>query len=359
MTTQDFIITLFYAVDQEMLAVPKHPDAKLYPSEVVTLALLHAIKGGGTRAFYRWLTRAYLPLFPQVPDRTRLARLFKTHTAWTTRFLAMPTVLGVADSDGIELLHLMREGRSSAQIGKKGQSNYRWMVGGKLGFILKQWGLMCAWDCATANIHETPFHPLIAQFDGQMIVLTDTGFHAKTGDPANMQVCPRGTGNARMLVETVLSMLTTVCHSKKMGHRVWASFHARVAWTMAAFNLLARWGLEIDDEGLPGFGHRLYPDSDPRAMALFSLLAQAYPTSPALMLAHAIIREATAVTKGAPTIDFALAAMEHTLQLPYGTGFTLFAIGRTAGWIGHALEQYQGERMIRPRARYIGVPPRP
>jgi hypothetical protein len=98
MTTPDFIIALFYAVDQEMLEVPKHPDAKLYPSEVVTLALLYAIKGGGTRAFYRWLTRDYLPLFPQVPERTRLARLFKTHTAWTTRFLAAPTVLGVADT---------------------------------------------------------------------------------------------------------------------------------------------------------------------------------------------------------------------------------------------------------------------
>jgi citrate synthase len=112
-------------------------------------------------------------------------------------------------------------------------------------------------------------------------------------------------------------------------------------------------------ERLPGFGHHLYPDSDPRAVALFSLLAEAYPTSPALTLAHAVIREATAVTNGAPTIDFALAVLEHTLQLPYGTGLTLFAIGRTVGWIGHALEQYQGERMIRPRARYIGVPPHP
>jgi hypothetical protein len=121
MTTPDCIIALFYAVDQEMLAVPKHPDAKLYPSEVVTLALLHAIKGGGTRAFYRWLTCDYLALFPQVPERTRLARLFKTHMAWTARFLAAPTVLGVADSYGIELLHPMREGRSPAQIGKKGQ----------------------------------------------------------------------------------------------------------------------------------------------------------------------------------------------------------------------------------------------
>ena len=98
MTPQDFIIALFCAVDQEMLDVPKHPAAKLSPSEVVTLALLFAIKGGGTRAFYRWLTRDYLALFPQVPERPRLARLFKTHTAWTTRFLAAPTVLGVAES---------------------------------------------------------------------------------------------------------------------------------------------------------------------------------------------------------------------------------------------------------------------
>src|SRR5438105_11562376 len=110
MTTQDFVIALFYAVDQEMLDIPKHPDAKLSPSEVVTLALLAAIKGGGTRAFSRWLTRDYLPLFPQVPERTRLARLFKAHTAWTTRFLAMPTVLGVADSYGIALIHPMRAG---------------------------------------------------------------------------------------------------------------------------------------------------------------------------------------------------------------------------------------------------------
>jgi hypothetical protein len=159
-------------------------------------------------------------------------------------------VLGVADSYGIELLHPRREGRSPAQIGKKGQSNHRWIVGGKLCFILNQWGLICAWDCVTANVHDTHFHPLIAQFRDQMIVLTATGFHAKTGDPTNMQVCPRGTWNTRMLVETVLSRLTTVFHSKKVGHRVWAYFHARVVWTMVAFNLLARWGLEIDDEGM-------------------------------------------------------------------------------------------------------------
>uniref|UniRef100_UPI0039780627 hypothetical protein n=1 Tax=Salmonella sp. SAL4449 TaxID=3159904 RepID=UPI0039780627 len=73
MTTQEFIIALFSAMDQERRDVPHPPDATLYPREVVTLVLLHAIKGGGTRAFYRWLTRTYLPLFPQVPERSRLA----------------------------------------------------------------------------------------------------------------------------------------------------------------------------------------------------------------------------------------------------------------------------------------------
>ena len=47
-------------------------------------------------------------------------------------------------------------------------------------------------------------------------------------------------------------MRTTVFHSKKVGHRVWAYCRARIAWTMAACNLLARWGLEIDDENMVG-----------------------------------------------------------------------------------------------------------
>jgi hypothetical protein len=57
MTTQDFLLALFYVVDQEMLGVPKRPDATHSPSAVVTLALLCAIKGGGRRAFSRWVTR--------------------------------------------------------------------------------------------------------------------------------------------------------------------------------------------------------------------------------------------------------------------------------------------------------------
>ena len=86
MTTVDFITDLFCRIDERMHTLPKHSQAVLWPSEVVTLGVLHAVKGVGNRAFYRWLTRDYQP-FPHLPERTRLFRLFKTHRRWTSLFL--------------------------------------------------------------------------------------------------------------------------------------------------------------------------------------------------------------------------------------------------------------------------------
>src|SRR5215218_9678229 len=241
MTTVELITALFYEVDEQMGAIPKHPEAHLWPSEVVTLGLLHALKGGGNRAFYRWLTRDYRALFPHLPERTRLFHLFRTHQDWTQIFLAAPTVLGVIDTYGIELIHPMREGRSPHQIGRKGLSNHRWIVGGKLCLLLNQGGLVVAWACATANVADNTFQGLVRQVEEQMIVLSESAFHAAEGDPTNLKLCQRGEWEERILVETVLSMLTVVCHCKKVMHRVWAYFHARLAFTMAAFNVLVQW----------------------------------------------------------------------------------------------------------------------
>jgi len=87
----------------------------------------------------------------------------------------------------------MREGRSPQQIGQKGISTHRWIVGGKLAFVLNHVGLIVGWDCDTANVYDAVFHPLIAQFADQMVILTDSNFHAQAGDPPHMKVCPRGT----------------------------------------------------------------------------------------------------------------------------------------------------------------------
>lgn len=112
MSTDDFIMALFLRVDTVMADVPKDPRAHLYPSEIVTLALLFAQKGVGPQAFYRWLSRNYLSWFPGLPERTRLFRLFAAHADWAEVFLAQPTILGVIDSYGIELRHLWREDRA-------------------------------------------------------------------------------------------------------------------------------------------------------------------------------------------------------------------------------------------------------
>jgi len=106
-----------------------------------------------------------------------------------------------------------------------------------------------------------------------------------------------------------------------------------------------------------GFGHRLYPDGDPRARALLSLIAEHLPDSPTLVLAQSIADTVARMTGKLPTIDFALATLEIALSLPDGAALALFALGRTVGWIGHAIEQYHSSQIIRPRARYSGRPP--
>lgn len=251
MTTEDFIIELFYRIDEELKNAKKHPQAILSPSEVVTIAFLFALKGVGNRAFYRWLERDYLHLFQRLPERTRLFRLFLRHRSLTDVFLANPTVMGVIDAYGIELIHPIREGRSEKQIGKKGLSNHRWIVGGKLCLVVNQDGLVVAWECATANVCDNKFQRLIKQFEDQMIVLSDEAFHCKEGDPKNLKLCKRGTWNVRMVIETTFSMLTLISHLKKMSQRVWEYFEMRLSYSVAMFNILASWfGLQYDEKGV-------------------------------------------------------------------------------------------------------------
>lgn len=250
MSDEDFIIELFCRIDERLKDVAKHSQAGLYPSEVVTLALLFALKGGGSRAFYRWVKKNWVSLFPHLPERTRLFRLFVSHQPLTERFMAEASLLGVIDSYGIELIHPVREHRSEQQIGKKGLSNKRWIVGGKLCLLLNHLGLIVDWDFSTANVYDAYFHPLILRVSETMLVLADTHFHAAQGDPPNLKICPKDTWNERMLVETVLSMLTTICHFKKLFHRTWDQFEARLAYTMALFNILTQWqGLQPDPSG--------------------------------------------------------------------------------------------------------------
>ena len=255
MTTVDFITELFCRIDDAMTNANKHSQANLYPSEVVTIAILFALKGVGNRAFYRWLRRDYLGLFPKLPHRTRLFRLFNTHKHWPQCFMADHTLIGLMDTYGIELIHPRREGRSKKQIGKKGLSNKRWIVGGKLCFVLNHIGLVVDWDMDTANVYDgTASQDITERNAKNMVVFVDEGFVKKDWHPDNFRICKRGEWNTRMIVETVLSMLTLVCHFKKVMHRKWEYFKSRLAYTMAMFNILVQWdGVQVDEEGCVHF----------------------------------------------------------------------------------------------------------
>lgn len=105
-----------------------------------------------------------------------------------------------------------------------------------------------------------------------------------------------------------------------------------------------------DDRALPGFGHNLYPDGDPRAAALL----ERFDPPPELVQLQRAVK---AVTGMDANVDFALMAACETLRLPPDAPFALFSVARCAGWIAHAIEQGQADALIRPRARYIGPEP--
>jgi citrate synthase len=110
-------------------------------------------------------------------------------------------------------------------------------------------------------------------------------------------------------------------------------------------------------ERIPGFGHSLYPEGDPRGAGLLRLVAETCPESPAVQLSEAVAGEVLRLMGGLPTVDFALATVGRALALPSGGAVALFGLGRTVGWIGHAIEQYESDSLIRPRARYVGEQP--
>jgi citrate synthase len=114
-------------------------------------------------------------------------------------------------------------------------------------------------------------------------------------------------------------------------------------------------GRLVRGERLPGFGQPLYPEGDPRAIAILKVLARAAPEAHALAETAADI--GLRLTGRHPNVDFALAAAATGLGLPRSAAIGLFIIGRAVGWMAHAIEQYESGILIRPRARYLG--PRP
>jgi citrate synthase len=129
---------------------------------------------------------------------------------------------------------------------------------------------------------------------------------------------------------------------------------AEIASPPRARAVVARWLRQGDR--IPGFGHPLYPAGDPRAEYLVRL-AERSGSAREWALVRSVRAAAADLLQELPNLDFGLAAIARTYRLPEQAPLLLFALGRTAGWIAHAIEQYVTADLIRPRARYVGPAP--
>lgn len=109
-------------------------------------------------------------------------------------------------------------------------------------------------------------------------------------------------------------------------------------------------------EDVPGFSHPFYPAGDPRFTTIRALVLEHAEDAAAAKRALHRIELCRRYTEEPPTLDSGLALVSAALGLPRHSAWLLFALGRTVGWVAHAVEQVQQGRFIRPRANYIGPP---
>ncbi|HET8601099.1 MAG TPA: citrate synthase 2 [Segeticoccus sp.] len=118
-----------------------------------------------------------------------------------------------------------------------------------------------------------------------------------------------------------------------------------------------------DGDRLMGFGHPVYRAEDPRARVLRAtcerLGAPRYEVAKALeQAALSALRERRSDKVISTNVEFWAAVLLDFAEVPAAIFTPMFICGRTAGWSAHILEQQRVGKMVRPRARYVGEPPR-
>jgi len=117
-------------------------------------------------------------------------------------------------------------------------------------------------------------------------------------------------------------------------------------------------GEHLRNGRVPGLGHAVYEGPDPRAGALLEALEAARPPELAWAGVQGVLGLLEERDLPRPNIDMAMGAMAVCLGLAPGAGEATFAVARVAGWLAHAMEEYQHRLRFRPRAVYLGPAPR-
>jgi citrate synthase len=187
-------------------------------------------------------------------------------------------------------------------------------------------------------------------FAARVAVATLADIHAAvTGAVATLKGPRHGGAN-----EDVLAMLREIGDPARAEPFVEARLGARGALSKAErANPKAR---------MPGFGHRVYKVDDARARVLRGMaksMADATGKTRLFEVAEGVYDAMRARTSLPVNVDFFSAVVYDALGIPPDFCTSIFAVGRTAGWIAHVLEQYADNRLIRPRADYVGPAARP
>jgi citrate synthase len=191
-----------------------------------------------------------------------------------------------------------------------------------------------------------PQPDLVAALNAALVLLADHDLAAST---FAVRIAASVRADPYAAVSTGLGPLSGPLHGR-------ASRAARVMLdaadgpggaAVATADALRTWG------AYPGFGQRLYPNGDPRAVALLGLLRRAAGGSRAMAVVDGVVAAAQRRALIHPNVDFALAALGRVTNMPQDAGEVIFAVARMAGWIAHAMEEYEeAPARFRPRASY-------
>jgi citrate synthase len=272
------------------------------------------------------LSAAWLALLSQVPPQT-------------TPLAALQSLLPL-----VQTLDPSAHDFSPATVARLGQSIIQLLIaiiGGNPRTPSLVDGLISAWQPSLPDTHSVLNAMLILAADHELNISSFTArCVASTGAPPH----------------AALAAALAALQGPRHGGQTLRceAFLREVAWDgpQAVTNRLRR------GDSLPGFGHLLYPDGDPRGHFLTEAALAAAPDSSAASVVRTARDTVYAQVGQLPSLDFGLVAAGRILGLPSGAPLLIFALGRIAGWIGHIIEQYQADHLIRPRARYIGPQPR-
>ncbi len=191
---------------------------------------------------------------------------------------------------------------------------------------------------------------LVRCLQSALILLADRGLAAST---VAVRAAASARANPYAVIGSGLGALDGVLHggvgtaAYRLLEQVMAS--GDVERTLAEY--LRR------EQPVPGIGLH-GARSDPRAVALLDLLGGAPAAAPALAAARSVTAALRPHGRSEPNIDLATAVLAHAAGMPASAGEAIFGVGRSVGWIAHAVEEYR-ERPLRWRGRELYTGPRP